>query len=118
MGNAIPPERQRQFDLIEIASDATLLWARDSGKLLERIYPVVPFAETDFSLDAWLFVDTERRIREYQADGTVDALVSVFHTELAKAGYLPDWLQQVSCHFGSKEIVDRDYDGSYYYFLR
>jgi hypothetical protein len=118
MAHAIPPKRQRQFDLIEVASNATLLWAQASGKSLEHIYPVVPFVETYFSLDAWLYVDTESRIREYQADGTADALVSEFRTELAKAGYPPDWLQQVSCHFGSKEIVDRDCEGNYYYFLR
>jgi hypothetical protein len=118
MAHAIPQKRQRQFDLIEVASNATLQWAQASGKSLEQIYPVVPFVETDFSLDAWLFVDTESRIREYQADGTTDAVVSAFRIELAKAGYPPDWLQHVSCHFGSKEIVDRDYGGSYYYFLR
>jgi len=33
-------------------------------------------------------------------------------------GYRADWLLLVSCRFGSKEIVDRDYGGSYYYFLR
>ncbi len=114
----MPPERQRQFDLIEIASDATLLWARVSGRSLEKIYPVVPFVETDFSLDAWLFVDTESRISEYQADGTADAIASEFRSQLEKVAYPADWLQQVSCHFASKEIVDRDYEGSYYYFLR
>jgi hypothetical protein len=118
MAHPIPPERQRQFDLIDVASNATVLWAQASGRSLEKIYPVVPFIETDFSLDAWLFVDTESRIREYQADGTADALVSEFRYALAKAGYPEDWLQQASCHFGSKEIVDRDYEGSYYYFLR
>jgi hypothetical protein len=118
MSHPIPPERQRQFDLIEVASNATLLWAQASGKSLERIYPVVPFVETDFSLHAWLFVDTESRILEYWANGTADALVSEFEVQLALAGYPPDWLQQVSCHFGSKEIVDRDYEGHYFYFLR
>jgi hypothetical protein len=85
---------------------------------LECIYPVVPFVEKDFSLDAWLFVDTESRLHEYQADGTVDSLRSALRAELAKVGYPAEWLQQVSCHFGSKESVDRDHEGSYYKFLR
>ncbi len=114
----IPPERGRQFDLIEVASNAMLDRARASGKSLESIYPVVPFVETDFSLDAWLFVDTESRVREYQADGTSEALCAEFRGELAKAGYPAEWLQKVSCHFGSKEVVDRDFEGSYFYFLR
>jgi len=114
----IPPERERQFDLIAVASDALLGRARANGRALEYIYPVVPYVETDFSLDAWLFLDTESRIREYQADGTAAALISEFRAELAKAGYPAEWLQHVSCHFGSKEVVDRDYQGSYYNFLR
>jgi hypothetical protein len=114
----IPPERQRQFDLIEVASQATLNWAHANGKSLEHIYPVVPFVETDFSLDAWLFVDTEESIRQNQSNGTAGALESQLRAELAKVGYPDAWLRLVVCHFGSKEVVDRDYEGSYYYFLR
>ena len=114
----IPPERERQFDLIEVASKATLNWARVNGKSLEHIYPVVPFVETDFSLDAWLFVDTEARIAQNQSNGTAGALERQLREELAKAGYPDDWLRLVVCHFASKEVVDRDCDGSYYNFLR
>ena len=114
----IPPERERQFDLIEVATNAMLCRARAAGKSLENIYPVVPFVETDFSLDAWLFVDTEKRIEEYQSDGTAAALTAEFRTELENAGYPAEWLQKVSYHFGSKEVVDRDFEGSYFYFLR
>jgi hypothetical protein len=114
----IPPEREHQFDLIALASDATIKRMRESGKPLEYIYPVVPFVETDFGLDAWLFVDTESTLRQYQSDETVDALAAEFRAELSKAGYPNDWLRQVQCHFSSKEVVDRDYQGSYYNFLR
>ena len=114
----IPAERQRQFHLIDIASKATLSWAQTNGKSLEHIYPVVPFVETDFSLDAWLFVDSESRIRHYHGDGTENVLISRFLSELTHAGYPPNWLKQVTCRFASKEIVDRDYQGSYYLFLR
>jgi hypothetical protein len=114
----IPPERERQFDLIAAASEATIKDARASGLALEYIYPVVPFVETDVSLDAWLFVDTEKTLREYQSGGTADALASKFRAGLAKVGYRNDWLEGVRCHFGSKEVVDRDFQGSYYNFLR
>ncbi len=116
--NNIPPDRKRQFDLIEAASNATRNWAQANGRSLEFIYPVVPFVETDFSLDAWLFVDTESRIREYHTNGTAGALESEFRAALSKVGYPAEWLEQVSCHFGSKETLDRDYQGSYFYFLR
>jgi hypothetical protein len=114
----MPPERKRQFDLIAVATAKTLQWAHDKSVILEHIEPIVPFVETDFSLEAWLFLDTEARIEQYSGDGTVNALIAQFRAELGAAGYPADWLEKVTCKLGSKEVVDRDYNGSYYYFLR
>ncbi len=114
----IPPDRERQFDLIATASDAMLNRARANGHALEHIYPVVPFVETDFSLDAWLFVDTECTLQQYKSGGVADSLVADFRSELANVGYPSEWLKGVTCHFASKEVVDRDCQGSYYTFLR
>ncbi len=68
----IPAERKLQFDLIELASTSILSWADENGIPLKHIYPIVPFVETDFSLDAWLFLDTESRVYEYKTDGTAE----------------------------------------------
>jgi hypothetical protein len=117
-GFKIPPDRERQFNLIAEASNELLHRARADGRALEHIFPVVPFVETDFSLDAWLFVDTESTLRQYQSDGTADSLVADLRSELRRAGYPAEWMQGVRCHFGSKEVVDREYQGSYFSFLR
>lgn len=114
----IPPERGLQFDLIAKASEDTLRWAKDREISLEHIEPVVPFVETDFSLDAWLFLDTEGRIRRYRLDGTANRLAAQFRADLADVRYPNEWLRLVTCHLGSKEVVDRDCEGSYYMFLR
>jgi hypothetical protein len=114
----MPAERARQFDLIAVASDKTLQWARERGIALEHIEPVVPFVETDFSLEAWLFLDTEDHIQSYHSDGTAEDVVAKFRAELTMAGYPDEWAPLVACHFGSKELVDREYRGSYYLFLR
>lgn len=114
----LPPERARQFDVIERASAKTLQWAADQSIPLRRIVPVVPFVETDFSLNAWLFLETQDQIEQFHADGTVDEIVAQFRSDLAGSGYPTGWLQLVVCRFGSKEVVDRDYQGSYFYFLR
>src|SRR5690606_16293413 len=91
----IPPERARQFDVIEAASAKTLRWAAHEAVPLERIEPVVPFVETDFSLDAWLFFDTEARTSQFRADGTADKVVAQFRADLADSGYPPEWLALV-----------------------
>jgi hypothetical protein len=114
----IPPERERQFALIEVASTRTLEWAKSQGLALVHIYPVVPFVETNFSLDAWLFVDEEQRLRTYQADGSAQCLADRFRLELEVANYPKEWCALVTCSYATKEVVDRDFEGNYYYFLR
>jgi hypothetical protein len=114
----IPPERARQFDLIETASARTLKWTASRAIPLQHIEPVVPFVETDFSLDAWLFFDTEDHAKRFQADGTADNVVAQFRADLENAGYPVEWLSLVACHFASKEVVDREFQRSYYLFLR
>jgi hypothetical protein len=116
--NAIPPERSLQFDAIERASVKTLDWASGQSIPLRHIEPVVPFVETDFGLDAWLFFESESQVARFQADGTSETVIARFHSDLADSGYRSEWLPRVICHFGSKEVVDRDHQGSYYYFLR
>lgn len=114
----IPHERARQFDLIAKATERTLKWAALESISLEHIEPVVPFVETDFSLDAWLFFDSENRIRRYRAEGIEKNVVARFREDLANVGYPPEWLPLVTCHIASKEVVDRAYRGSYYLFVR
>lgn len=118
METKIPKERKKQFELIELATKSLLNWAQENNRSLVHIYPVLPFVETDFSLEAWLFLDTKNRIDEYSIDGTLEFLKSRFILELEKVDYPKDWLKTVSFHFGSKEKVDQDYEGSFYYFLR
>jgi hypothetical protein len=115
---AIPPERARQFDLIEQASKCVMEWAALKSLPLLQIEPVVPFVDDYFSLDAWLFVDTEAHAAQYRSDGTEDTIAARFRSELKHAGYPLHWLELTTCHFASKEIVDRDFEGSYFYFLR
>ena len=111
------PERARQFDLIEQASERLLEWAALKTLPLLRIEPVVPFVDDDFSLDAWLFLDTEAHVSQFRSDGTSDTICAQFRSELKQAGYPQGWLELVVCHFASKEVVDRDFEGSYFYFL-
>lgn len=59
-----------------------------------------------------------RTRRPVPSNGTADVLTAAFRAELSNAGYPADWLNMVVCRFGSKEVVDRDYEGSYFHFLQ
>ena len=93
-------------------------WAALKRLPLLQIEPVVSFVDDDFGLDAWLFLDTEAHVTQFRSDGTEDMISSQFRSELKQAGYPQDWLELTTCHFASKEVVDRDFEGSYFYFLR
>ena len=114
----IPLERARQFALINSALATTLAWAQNNLIPLEYIYPVVPFIDSDYSVAVWLFLDSEQRIREYQDGCVAESLKAKLRKELLNAGYPEEWLILVTFHFGSKEVVDRDFEGNYLFFLR
>jgi hypothetical protein len=114
----IPAERSRQFELTGRARKRLLKWARAERIPLEHVEFVVPFVETDFSLSTWLFYSDESSVAAFEADGTSARVTQRFQVELAEAGYPTEWLALVECRFASKEVVERDYEGSYYYFVR
>jgi hypothetical protein len=114
----IPAERSRQFELIGGARKRLLKWARAEGIPLQHVEFVVPFVETDFSLSVWLFYSDQSSVAAFEGDGTSARVTQRFQVELAEAGYPTNWLSLVECRFASKEVVDRDYEGSYYYFVR
>ena len=95
-----------------------LKWARAEDIPLEHVEFVVPFVEADFSLSAWIFYSDESSVAAFERDGTSGRVTQRFQVELAEAGYPADWLLLVVCRFASKEVVDRDYEGSYYYYVR
>jgi hypothetical protein len=114
----IPAERSRQFELIGRARKRLLRWARAEDIPLEHVEFVVPFVETDFRLSAWLFYSYESSVAAFEGDGTSGRVTQRLQVELAEAGYPTDWLSLVECRFASREVVDRDYEGSYYYYVR
>ena len=114
----IPPERRKQFDLVEVARKAVLEWARAELIPLEHIEYVVPFVETDFSLWAVFFYSTRNQVVVAQGDGTSRRVFDRIKQALEKVGYPEEWLELVTCHFASKEEVDENYEGEYYNYVR
>jgi hypothetical protein len=114
----IPRERSLQFRVIERARKKLLEWARASGIRLVHLEYTTPFVETDFSLGSWMFFLTENDRRSYESDGTFQRIEAQHKQLLAELGYPPDWLDIILYRSGSKEVVDRDYEGSYFYFVR
>lgn len=114
----IPSERSKQFRLISASRKRVLRWARSEAVPLEHIEYVVPFVATDFGLSAWLLYTTQLHVQSFQHDGTSRRVEDHLRQALAEVGYPAAWLSLVECRFASKEEVDRDYQRSYYNYVR
>lgn len=114
----IPSERSKQFRLIKAGRKRVLRWARSESVPIEHVEYVVPFVETDFGLSAWLFYTTQLQVQSLQNDGTSRRVEAGLRQALAEVGYPAEWLSLIECQFASKEEVDRDYERSYYSYVR
>ena len=110
--------REKQFACISAAKARVLEWAAEGRVPLVHVDVVVPFVETDFDLDVWLFYDTTLNVTARERDGTTANAIAEYRRALSDAGYDPKWLTRVKFHVDSHENVLQNYEGSYFYFLR
>ena len=108
-----------QHRALDEARRALLEWAQ------ERLIPLaevqfVPFfaGQGTKTLAAWLFYDNEEQVSRLGLDGTTDSMQRFFLDSLRAAGVDDAWLAGVTFVVDSKEDVDRDYEGSYFYRMR
>jgi hypothetical protein len=114
----IPPERRRQFDLLEVARTRVIEWSRAEEIPMEHVEFIVPFVTTDFSVRTVFFYRTRGQVNAREGDGSSGRLCERFKDALREAGYPEEWMGLVRCSFASKQEVDEYYEGSYFYFLR
>jgi hypothetical protein len=115
---AVNKARETQFAHIEAAKAELLAWAITTGTPLANVEFVVPFVEDDFSLDVWLFYDTDLNLVRCRDDGTTIKVEQQFKSILSAAGYPAEWITGITFQIDSHENVERNYEGSYFYRLR
>lgn len=110
--------RERQFAFIELARSEILAWAEARSMPLHQVEFVVPFVETDFSLDVWLFYERNAQLADNEENGTSRLLTEKMLDALQGVGYDMNWLSKINFHFDSHENVEKNFEGSYFYRLR
>lgn len=108
----------RQYMLITRARRRLFKWAKARHLPLTRVEFVVSFAKTDFSPWTWLFYDTDASVAMHAAAGDTAALQERFLTSLQELGYPARWLARVGFVVDSHENVVKNYEDSYFYWLR
>jgi hypothetical protein len=112
------PKQPYQFKFTGEVREAILNWARAEKIDLIGIEYVVPFVSTDKNLVAYLFFDTDDRVKEYKSDGTVQKVKEEFVRVLQAMKYKKSYLAKVDFVIDSDENVQKNYEGNYFYRLR
>ncbi len=110
--------RPIQLDFVDRARDQTIEWAAKSNIALHKIEAVVPFVISDKDLVVWLFFATEKIVKEYEKNGTIEKVKEVYLRTLEGIKYPSDYLNLVTFYIDSHENVVKNYEGSYFYRLR
>ena len=71
-----------------------------------------------YSIGLWIFFRTDTAFERYLADGTTGEITEFYWATLKELGYPDESIHQSGVAFGSKETVDRDYQGNYYYYVQ
>jgi hypothetical protein len=118
--DALVKASQRQTEFIQAAKASLRVWALENEIPLVAAYGMTRLVidKTDFSVAMWLFFDTDVDVARFNADGTTARVEDAFMKFLGNAGYPAEWLALVTFHIDSHERVERDYQGSYFYYFR
>lgn len=91
--------RTQKLQILDQARQLTLTWAFDQGCDLLRIEFVLPFVETDFSLDVWFFFKTDEVVTILDRNGFTRKLAEQFLDTLQVQGGPPELIAGVNCRF-------------------
>ena len=110
--------RRQQFDVIEKADHKINQWANGRKIPLDNIEVVVPFVDDDFDLHVVFFFQTNDNLDAYRKDGTTVKIQERYMAILRESSYPDEWLTLVTFEYDSKENVDSNFEGSYFYRMR
>ena len=113
-----PNKKPKQFGYIEPAGDKLMEWASLEKIKIARIDYVVPFVPEDKSVVVYIFFDSDETVCHYNKNGTTELVKTKYLDILEELMYPGSYLAQVDFVIDSKENVDKNYEGSYFFRLR
>ena len=108
-------KEEQQWDLIEKAKMILMNWAQNYNVHLFTVH-FVPML--DFSLEEYIFYESDFDITQNQKSGISDKIKQVFLKALADLNYMKHFNNNITFIFDSNENVVNNYQGSYFLRLR
>jgi hypothetical protein len=104
------PEVTEVLAMIEEARKLLSEWAAVQQIDLLRVEPVTPAINLNKAFSVWLFFNTDKQLKEYEAKGTLQQLKDRFVNSLRELNCPEDYLQGIIFFPDTQENVKR-FDG-------
>ncbi|ABN54157.1 MAG TPA: hypothetical protein DEF39_10870 [Hungateiclostridium thermocellum] len=108
-------KEELQWDFIKKAKAVLMNWSEANNIHLFAVH-FIPLS--DFSLEVYVFYESDIDITQYQQNGVSDKIKQVFLEALNDLNYMKIFNNNITFTFDSNENVINNYQGSYFFRLR
>ena len=112
------PRQLEHFGKIKHAKEATLQWAKTRAVPLIHIEHVATFEDWDHGIGVWCFFETDSQRQRCEIEGITAELSEFYRQKLHEYHYDFAAFPEIQFHMDSKQNVDANFQGSYFYRLR
>lgn len=107
-----------QLEYTNLAKEKILDWAKEKTIKLIYVDFIIPFIATNKELTVFFFFDNDKSLNKYLENGTTKVVSTQFLKILKESGYPTDYFEFVNFQNDTKENVDKNFGGKYFYRLR
>ncbi|AJY73853.1 hypothetical protein [Paenibacillus beijingensis] len=108
-------KKDKQWEIIEKAKKILIDWSKDNDA---RIYTIHFIPMFDFSLEVYVFYESDNDVLQNLNNGISDNITTMFNKSLSDLGYMKYFSENIKFVFDSHENVVNNYEGSYFFRLR
>lgn len=107
-----------QLEYTNLAKEKILNWAERQNLLLLHVDFIIPFVSSNKDLTVFFFYDTNKTLQNYRESGELEEVSCHFLKILEEIGYPHEYFAFVNFQNDTKENVDQNFGGKYFYRLR
>jgi hypothetical protein len=108
-------KEELQWDIIEKAKKILMEWSKYNNAHIFTVHFVPMF---DFSLEVYVFYESDNNIAQNQMTGITDKVKQTFLKAITDMGYMKHFGDNITFIFDSNENVVKNYEGNYFLRLR
>lgn len=104
-----------QWDIIEKAKENLIEWSKENNARIFTMHFVPMF---DFSLEVYVFYESDNDIIQNQTNGTTERVKQFFLKVISDLDYMKYFGDSITFVFDSNENIAKNFEGNYFLRLR